>query len=66
MYYNNLRKQNYYKQKAAKKRLCNNGGAYGKILRYIVQQVYYINAMIYSVLQQSVVARCSKNIKKCR
>ena len=41
-------------------------GAYGKILRYTVQQVYYINAMIYSILQQSKVAKCSKNIKKCR
>ena len=29
MYYKNMRKQNYYKQKAAKKRLCNNCGAYG-------------------------------------
>ena len=36
---------------------------YGKFLRYIVQQVYYINAVIYSILQQSKVARCSKNIK---
>ena len=29
MYYKNMRKQNYYKQKAAKKRLCNNCGVYG-------------------------------------